>query len=124
MEPLQDRRVEQARASLLARIEELGRRLDDARERFDIRARIAAHPMAAVGIAFAVGALLALPKKRVPLATTSEETKVGMMSALVAALGSMAFGVVKSAAIHHLADAVRRYWNERTGVASPESFEH
>jgi hypothetical protein len=43
--PHPDRRVEDAKASLMARVEELARRFKDARDKFDVRAHIETHPL-------------------------------------------------------------------------------
>ena len=56
-----DRRVEQAKESLMARVDELGRRFKEAREKLDIKSHIEAHPLIAVGAALALGALIGIP---------------------------------------------------------------
>ena len=105
-----DRRVEDAKASLVARLEELGRRIRAARVQLDIPARIAAHPLVAVGVAFALGAVLGGigRRTRVPDA----EVKRGLGGAIVAALGAFAVGALKDFAMHQVSGAASQ-WFER-----------
>jgi len=109
-----DRRVEEARASLLAHVEELGRRIHDAKAKLDIPAHIAAHPRAAVGIALAVGALLGIPGKRVKPGVPSSDAKTGMMGAAMATLGTLAFTLMKNVAMHHLSGVAKDWWDQRS----------
>ena len=53
-----DQRAERAKASLRARFAVLERRLGDVRDQIDLPAQIRRHPLPAVGIAFAFGALV------------------------------------------------------------------
>jgi hypothetical protein len=110
-----DRRVEEARASLLARAEELGRRFRDVRSKLDISARLAEHPRAAVAIAFAAGALLGSLKKRGP----KTDVRGGVLGTLFAAAGSVAFALAKNLTIHHLSSAARD-WMQGETSRSPE----
>ena len=60
METQVDDEAEMARAkeSLMARMDELGKRFQSAKHKLDIEAHIADHPMVAAGIALAAGLLL------------------------------------------------------------------
>jgi hypothetical protein len=117
-----DRRVEQARESLLARVEELGRRLQDAKDKLDIPAHIAAHPRAAVGIAFAAGLLLGFPGKRTKSKTPDKaEVKSGFIGASMAMLGSLAFALAKNVAFHHLSGEAKSWWDKRYGMEADAS---
>ena len=125
-----DRRVEEARASLLAHVEELGRRIQAAKDKLDIRAHIAAHPRLAVGIAFAVGALLGFPGKRSSSSSESSkssavptkgEVKSGLMGAAMATLGSLAFQLAKSVAFHQLSGQAKTWWDKNYGMQDAAS---
>jgi hypothetical protein len=119
----QDRRVEDAKQSLLAHVEELGRRFSAAREKLDIKAHIAAHPRAAVGIAFAAGLLLGIPGGKRSTAVPSEAAvKTGMVGASMAALGSLVFTLVKNVALHHLSANARNWWDQRSAMESEASL--
>ena len=117
------RRVDDARESMQARVEELGRRLQDAKNKLDIPAHIAAHPRLAVGIAFAVGALLGLPggrsKSSVPAG--KGQAKSGLMGAAVATLGSLAFSLAKSVAFHQLSGQAKNWWDKNYGLETETS---
>ena len=123
-----DRRVEEARESLLAHAQELGRRIQAAKDKLDIKAHIAAHPMLAVGIAFAAGALLGFPGKgshakskdsnAVP---TKGEVKSGLLGAAMATLGSLAFQLAKSVAFHQLSGQAKTWWDANYGMQAEAS---
>ena len=119
-----DRQVADARASLRAHVEELGRRIKDAKQKLDIKAHIAAHPRAAVGIAFAVGALLAFPKKGgKPKEANKAEVKGGIAGAIVAAMGTLAFTLVKNVAMHQLSGMASDWWDQRREMENGVSRE-
>jgi len=124
-----DRRVEEARASLSAHAEELGRRIQAAKDKLDIRAHIAAHPMLAVGIAFAAGALLGFPGKGSSRSKSSSdsavptkgEVKSGLLGAAMATLGSLAFQLAKSVAFHQLSGQAKTWWDTNYGMQAEAS---
>lgn len=121
-----DRRVEEARASLLAHAHELGRRIQSAKDKLDIRAHIAAHPRLAVGIAFAAGALLGFPgkgshSKKSDVAPSAAEVKSGLMGAAMATLGSLAFQLAKSVAFHQLSGQAKTWWDANYGMQAEAS---
>lgn len=119
-----DRQVADARASLRAHVEELGRRVQDMKGKLDIGAHIAAHPRLAVGIAFAAGALLALPKKGgKPKEADKAEVKGGLAGAIVAALGTLAFTLVKNVAMHQLSGMASDWWDRRQAMEANVSRE-
>jgi hypothetical protein len=112
--PDPDRRVEEARESLLARVEELGRRLQGAKDKLHVPAHIAAHPRLAVGIAFAAGLLLGFPGKRSKSTPHDKaEVKSGLMGVAMATLGSLAFALAKSVAFHHLSGQAKHWWDRK-----------
>lgn len=109
-----DRRVEAARADLLAHVEELARRVQDMRAKLDIKSKIAANPWPAVGIAFAVGALLALPKRSKKTRNVqAAEVKGGLIGAGAATLGTLAFTLIKNIAMSHLSGVAKDWWDAR-----------
>jgi hypothetical protein len=116
-----DRQIEQARESLLAHLGELGRRLRSARERLDVRARIASHPLASVGVAFALGALLGMrggPARRGEGAARSH-----LGRAALAGLAALGMRVGKELALTGASHAARGWWERRSGAASSGSSE-
>lgn len=117
-----DRRVEEARESLLARVEELGRRLQGAKEKLDIPAHISAHPRLAVGIAFLAGALLGFPGKRSKSSMPDKaEVKSGLVGAAMATLGSLAFALAKNVAFHHLSGQAKNWWDRKYAMEADAS---
>ena len=117
-----DRRVEEARESLAARVEELGRRLQDAKDKLDIPAHIAAHPRLAVGIALAAGVLLGFPGKRSKSSTPDKaEVKSGLVGAAMATLGSLAFALAKNVAFHHLSGQAKNWWDRKYAMEADAS---
>jgi hypothetical protein len=123
-----DRRVDEARESLRAHAEELGRRFGDAKEMLDIPAKIAAHPRLAVGVALAAGVLLGFPGKRARTAIPGGDgAKTGLMGAAMATLGTLAFQLAKSVAFHHFSGQAKAWWDRQNSVTTshtsePESF--
>ena len=115
-----DRRVEEARQDLLARVEEIARRVQDARDKIDIRAKIAAHPWPAIGIALAAGVLLALPRsssksksKSIRAAETKGEVKGGLIGAAAATIGTLAFTLIKNVAMQHISGMAKDWFDQR-----------
>ena len=107
-----ERHLEDARASLVARIEELGRRMRETQRRLGIRAHIARHPFAAVGVALAFGALLGSiggrRRARVPEAAVER----GLGGAIAAALAAFAMGAAKDLAMRRVSNAASQ-WLDR-----------
>jgi hypothetical protein len=106
-----DRRVERAKASLLARVEVLKHKLGDARNQIDLRAQIAKHPLPAIGIAFGLGVFAAMRG-----GSRAEPREPGEHSLTGAALGALAaFGLrlARDFAIGELGQAAKRWWVEQ-----------
>jgi hypothetical protein len=99
--------AEAAEASLIARLQELARRLDHARETIDLRARIGEHPFIAVGAALALGALLGMRKGGGP----------GKGSAIGAAVG-LAVRLAKDYAVQRIVRGALAWWGDREVGAS------
>ena len=112
-----DRKVERAKESLMARVDELGRRIKDAREKFDIKAHIAAHPLLAVGAAFALGALVGIPggRRRTSSGSGSDEQVRRSVGAVVATgIAGIAIRVAKDFAVRHLAGVAKTWWDDHS----------
>lgn len=88
-----NRKMAMARNRMLRRLFEVTRRVDHAREALDVRHVIADHPLAAVGIALGVGALIALPGSG--RAATRGKTVPARIGGL---LGVLAIGLARDAA--------------------------
>lgn len=124
-----DRRVEQAKASLRARIAVLERRLGDVRDRIDLPEQIRRHPLPAVGIAFALGALVGgrghRPAGRAaldaPAFAPRQRTLGGMALAL---LSGLTFRLLRELAIGQLRRTAEQWWSERSGALDEPSSEH
>src|SRR5688572_25025309 len=82
-----DRRAERAKASLLARVDALKHKLEDAKDQLDFKAQIIKHPLPAIGIAFAIGALAALRGARSAPRAAGERSLSGAALGALAAFG-------------------------------------
>lgn len=121
-----DRHIEDARASLVAHLGELGRRfrtaraqLDAARARLEVPSqRIAAYPLPAVGIALATGALLGVlrggAKRR------DADPQRGLIGAAFAGLMALGFRAAKDLAMRKFADVAQEWWMQRQQGSSSE----
>jgi hypothetical protein len=116
-----DRRVERAKASLRARIAVLERRLGDVRDRIDLPEQIRRHPLPAVGIAFAFGALVGGRGRRptgraaspaAPALARKPRTLGGTALALLSALGLQ---LLRELALRQLRRTAERWWSEHGG---------
>jgi hypothetical protein len=123
-----DRRVERAKASLRARIAVLERRLGDVRDRIDLPGQIRRHPLPAVGIAFALGALVggrgrrATARPALPAAPGSRpRTFGGAALAIVSALG---FQLLRELAVGQLMRTAERLLREHAGPLAEREPEH
>ncbi|HWU89482.1 MAG TPA: hypothetical protein VN253_19610 [Kofleriaceae bacterium] len=76
----------------------------------DVEARIIAHPLAAVGAAFALGLLAGLRGGRIRAA----ESPRPFRSALTGVTG-LAMNVARDYVLREAADAARRWWERRNG---------
>jgi len=108
-----DRRVERAKASLLARVELLKHKLSDAKETLDVRAQIAKHALPAVGIAFALGAAAGL--RRNGAAVAREPRSHPLRSAAFAALSAFGLRAVREVALAKLGEVAKQWWSEHGG---------
>lgn len=114
-----DRRVERAKASLLARVEVLKHKLGDARAKLDLHAQIARYPLPAVAIAFALGALAgSRGARRAEPATAAERSLSGAMLTGLAAVG---LRMVRELALVQLGQVARRWWAVQDHMAPVDS---
>lgn len=110
-----DRRAETAKASLLRRLHELERRVTVARDKLDIGSKIAAHPRAAVGIAFGAGLLLGLMRRTASArAAAVASGERPLSSAIIAALGALAVQGLKELVFSEGAEIAKTWWADRT----------
>lgn len=113
-----DRRAERAKASLRARFTALEQRFADARERIDVPAQIRRHPLPAIGIAFALGALAGRRGARV----ASEATGRSLGGTVLAALGAIALRIAREVAIAQVGRTARR-WADEYEERSPGAYD-
>jgi len=108
-----DRRVERAKASLRSRLATLEDRLGDVRERLDVAEQIRRHPLPAVGIALALGALAGRRGASSGSAIIVQRSFGGTAMGI---LGAIALRIVREIAIMQLG-RVARQWAEAPGEA-------
>ena len=113
-----DQRVERAKQSLLARMEMLKQRYQDARHRFSPQEQIARYPIQAVGAAFALGVIAGLRRGR---GAIPGEARSSLGGAALAGLAAVALRVVREAALTQLAHAAHGWWTaqERQAGRAP-----
>lgn len=114
-----DRRIEQAKASIVARMEELGRRMRELKQKADIPAHIAAHPWIATGGAFAVGLVLGYIAggRRVV-----HGDQVAKKSAIAAAFAALVTGAIKELVMHQVKDYAKTWIDGRATGSGTDSF--
>jgi hypothetical protein len=105
-----DRRAERAKASLRARLATLEHRLGEVRDRVNIPAQIREHPLPAVAIALALGALAG---RRSASAAASDGGGRSLGASALASLGALGLRVVRELAIIQLSRAARHWLGER-----------
>jgi len=113
-----DERVSRAKQSLLARMEMLKQRYQDARHRFSPQEQIARYPVQAVGAAFALGVIAGLRRGR---SAAAGEARSSLGGAVLAGLAAVALRVVREAALTQLAHAAQNWWSaqERPSAQAP-----
>lgn len=127
LEAESERHIREAKESLLAHAEELGRRFKDAREKLDLATQITERPLVAVGAAFAVGALIALAGGsrqthivHVPAfgadasaSSVAAATSIAASGGLIAALGAFALRFAKDVAVREVSEYAKKWWSAR-----------
>jgi hypothetical protein len=116
-----DHRIEDVKRSFVEHVQELERRFKDARTRFDPRTQIAAHPLAAAGIAFALGALLGALGRR--SASPDAPAKRGIGGMVTGALGALAMSAIRSYAMSQISGAAED-WLSRESRETEAMLEH
>lgn len=118
-----EHRAERAKASLLARLEQLKHKVSDARHQLDVPSQIAAHPLPAVGIALALGAVVALGRSRPVAAAAAEPSGHPLRSAALTALAGFGLRMVREVALTQLGNAAREWWSQHEPRAEREDRE-
>lgn len=113
------RRSDRAKASLRARLATLEHRIGDVRDRFDIPEQIRRHPLPAVGIALAFGALAGFGSSR----RASHVAGRSFGATAVAALGALGLRIVREIAISQLSRAARQ-WIDPSAVGEADDLRH
>ena len=113
-----DRRAERAKASLLSRVELLKHKLTDAKQKLDVPAQIAKHPLPAVGIAFALGVAAAL---RRPSVAMPAESGRSLRGAAFTALAAFGLHIVREVALGQLGHVAKQWWAEASGDPAAEA---
>lgn len=115
-----DRRVERAKASLLARVEVLKHKLGDVKHQVSAQAQIIKHPLPAIGIAFAVGALIALggsrragPREAGEQALTTLRKDRSLTKVALGALATFGLRMLRELAVAQLGNAAKQWWVEQ-----------
>jgi hypothetical protein len=111
-----DLRAERAKASLLSRVEQLKHRFADAGHKLDLQAHIAEHPLSAVGIAFALGAIAGLRRRE-----TAPGNGHSLSGALVAGIAAISLRLVRELAMGQLSQIARHWWAEPEGASMSEA---
>jgi hypothetical protein len=123
-----DRRVEQAKASLRARLAVLERRIGDVRDRIDLPEQIRRHPLPAIGIAFALGALVGGRGRRLDRAALVAPAFAGRPRTLggmaLAVVSGLTFQLLRELAIGQLRRTADRWWSEQGEALDEPSSEH
>ena len=92
-------------------MEELLQRLQYFRERFDLRAKIAADPWRSLGLAALAGLWLGYAPPRF----TRTRSKVAEI--MLAAIGAVTLRMIREAAFRHVATVAKAWWDE---AAAPQ----
>ncbi len=111
-----DRRAERAKASLLARVEVLKKRVAEAKHKLDVPSQIAKHPWPAVGVAFALGVALGFGRKgsSTPHRVVAGKRSVGDM--VLTAAAALGIRLVRDAALAQLTDVAKQWLQKNAGV--------
>lgn len=128
---MDDPGIAQAKESMFARMDELNRRFQSAKEKLDFEAHIAAHPHLAVGISLAVGLLLGShganrrerkreerdepkePERSAVASVAVGAEKAGVATAVVGIVGTLIFKLVKDVASKHVTGYAKTWWEKQ-----------
>lgn len=115
-----DRRIDQAKESLKTRVDELGRRFKDIKNKVDIEAQIVAHPLPAIGIAFVLGAMVGFRRK----SPRQEQVKrAGISGAIIGGLSALVMRMLKDVAIGQLSGAAKTWFDKQQGHVKDQPTE-
>ncbi len=118
-----ERRAERAKASLLARLDQLKHKVSDAKHQLDVPSQIAAHPLPAVGLAFALGAVAALGRPRPVAAAAPEHGQHSLRNAALTAIAGFGLRVVREVALTQLGNAAKQWWGQQQEQLDPAERE-
>jgi hypothetical protein len=107
-----DQRAARAKESLLSRVEELKHRFTEAKHRLNPQEQIAKYPIPAVGLAFALGVIAGLGRRR---SGTPGEARGSLTGAALAGIATVALRIVREAAMAQLGRAAHDWWAARDG---------
>lgn len=115
-----DRHIEDAKASMQARMEEISRRVQETREKLDVKSKIAAQPLPAVGIAFAVGAALGLlggggrkSRSRRDSGIDKEDVQRGVGGMIGGAIVALVMRLAKDMVFRQLSEHAKEWLHQR-----------
>lgn len=111
-------RAERAKASLMARVELLKHKLEDAKDKLDLPAHIANHALPAVAIAFALGVAAGL--RRGGPEPSSAAGGTVMRGAVWSTLAAFGLRAVRELALAQLGRIVRSWWDEQAATLTSE----
>jgi hypothetical protein len=111
-----DQRAARAKASLLSRVELLKHKLTDTKQKLDLPAQIALHPLPAVGIAFALGVLAGL--RHTSPVRFREPGGRSLKHAAITALAAIGLRMVRDLAFDQLGLFAKQWWTARDGKAA------
>lgn len=105
-----DRRIDQAKESLKTRVDELGRRFKDMKNKVDIEAQIVAHPLPAVGIALVLGAMVGYRRRS---SQTEQAKRAGISGAIIGGVSALVMRMLKDAALGQLSGAAKTWFDRQ-----------
>lgn len=117
--------IDDAKASMFEKMDELTRRFQTAKSAMDVKAHIEAHPRLAAGIAFGLGVLLgargARNARTVVLPHGAPAAEKGMITALIGLAGGLAFRLVKDAVMHEVGGYAKDWLSKQSGTAASDA---
>ena len=84
-----------------------------------LEAKIAAHPLTAIAIAFAAGAVVALANR----ANDAAPARRTLGGALAGSLGALAMGVLRTAVLEQVSDAAKSWFDSEDAASRDRSVE-
>jgi len=84
-----------------------------------LEAKIAAHPLIAIAVAFAAGAMVALAKR----ANDAAPTRRTIRGAIAGSLGALAMSVLRTAVLEQVSDAAKSWFGSGDAASRAPSVE-